>query len=251
MRSAPDRSVDRNETARRQRRKRRPRTQGERTMRRNALVFSLLLCAPLAAAQPPRVSPVTDARLENPEPRNWLMYLRTYDSWSYSPLVRINTRNVATLVPDWSSANGTGEGHQAPPIVNDGIMYVTTPFNQVLAFEAATGELLWRWRHQLPPDIRMGHPTNRGVALYGDKVFTATSDAKVVALDAATGRVVWERAVEDYNRGYYMTLAPLAARGKVMVGVSGGERGIRGFVVALDAETGEEVWKTYTIPAPG
>src|SRR5690606_17120539 len=89
------------------------------------------------------------------------------------------------------------------------------------------------------------------VALYGDKVFTATSDAKVVALDAATGRVVWERAVEDYNRGYYMTLAPLAARGKVMVGVSGGERGIRGFVVALDAETGEEVWKTYTIPAPG
>jgi len=97
----------------------------------------------------------------------------------------------------------------------------------------------------------MGHPTNRGVALYGDKVYMATSDAKVVALDARTGAVVWDKAVEDYNGGYYMTLAPLAARGKIMVGVSGGERGIRGFVAALDAETGEQVWKTFTVPAPG
>ena len=116
-------------------------------------------------------------------------------------------------------------------------MFVTTPFNQVLAFDAESGELLWRYRRQMPPDIRMGHPTNRGVALYGDKVYMATSDAKVVALDAKTGNVVWDVAVEDYNGGYYMTLAPLAARGKIMVGVSGGERGIRGFVVALDAET--------------
>jgi alcohol dehydrogenase (cytochrome c) len=85
----------------------------------------------------------------------------------------------------------------------------------------------------------------------GDKVYMATSDAKVVALDAKTGAVVWDKAVEDYNGGYYMTLAPLAARGKIMVGVSGGERGIRGFVIALDATTGEQVWKTYTIPGPG
>jgi alcohol dehydrogenase (cytochrome c) len=103
----------------------------------------------------------------------------------------------------------------------------------------------------MPRDIRMGHPTNRGVALYGDKVYMATSDAKVVALDARTGEVAWEVAVEDYNGGYYMTLAPLAARGKIMVGVSGGERGIRGFVVALDAESGAEAWKTFTVPAPG
>ena len=103
----------------------------------------------------------------------------------------------------------------------------------------------------MPADIRMGHPTNRGVALYGDKVYTATSDARVVALDAKTGKVVWNKAVENYNSGYYMTIAPLAARGKIMVGVSGGERGIRGFVVALDANTGEQVWKTYTVPAPG
>jgi alcohol dehydrogenase (cytochrome c) len=103
----------------------------------------------------------------------------------------------------------------------------------------------------MPADIRMGHPTNRGVALYGDNVYTATSDARVVALDAKTGKVVWNKVVENYNNGYYMTIAPLAARGRIMVGVSGGERGIRGFVVALDASTGEQVWKTYTVPAPG
>ena len=195
--------------------------------------------------------PVTDERLTKPADADWLMYLRTYDSWSYSPLDSINTRNVGNLVPVWTMSTGASEGHQAPPIVNAGVMFITTPFNQVFALDAKTGELFWRYRRQLPADLRMGHPTNRGVALYGDKVYTATSDAKVVALAAATGEVVWEKAVEDYNGGYYMTLAPLAAEGKIMVGVSGGERGIRGFVVALDAETGEEVWKTYTIPGPG
>src|SRR5690606_28614165 len=133
----------------------------------------------------------------------------------------------------------------------DGIMYVTTPLNTVLAIDAATGEGLWQYRRQLPFDISLMHPTNRGVALYGDKVYMATSDAHVVALDARTGAEVWATPVEDYRTGYYMTMAPLAAKGRIMVGVSGGERGIRGFVTALDADTGEEVWKTYTIPAPG
>jgi alcohol dehydrogenase (cytochrome c) len=223
----------------------------DRTLR-SALAPLALLVSFAATAQPAReYSAVTDARLVSPEARNWLMYRRTYDSWGYSPLDKITTRNVARLVPVWSASTGTTEGHQAPPIVNDGIMFVTTPFNQVLAFEATSGELLWRYRRQMPPDIRMGHPTNRGVALYGDKVYMATSDAKVVALDAKSGSVVWDVAVEDYNGGYYMTLAPLAVRGKIMVGVSGGERGIRGFVVALDAETGKQAWKTYTIPGPG
>jgi len=221
-------------------------------MTRCALAPLALLASFAAAAQPAReYSAVTDARLVSPEARNWLMYRRTYDSWGYSPLDKITARNVANLVPVWSASTGTTEGHQSPPIVNDGVMFVTTPFNQVLAFDAKSGDLLWRYRRQMPPDIRMGHPTNRGVALYGDKVYMATSDAKVVALDAKTGNVVWDVAVEDYNGGYYMTLAPLAARGKIMVGVSGGERGIRGFVVALDAQTGKQAWKTYTIPGPG
>jgi alcohol dehydrogenase (cytochrome c) len=222
------------------------------TMAGAAALLALLSFTAASAAEPGRdYSAVTDARLKSPEPGNWLMYRRTYDSWGYSPLDKINARNVQELVPVWSASTGTTEGHQAPPIVNDGTMFVTTPFNQVLAFDAATGELLWRYQRRMPPDIRMGHPTNRGVALYADKVYMATSDAKVVALDARTGRVVWDKAVEDYNGGYYMTMAPLAAGGKIMVGVSGGERGIRGFVVALDAESGKEVWKTYTIPGPG
>ena len=196
-------------------------------------------------------SVVTDERLRNPEPENWLMFRRTYDGWGYSPLEQINTSNVDELVPVWSVSTGITEGHQSPPIVNDGVMFVTTPMNQVHAIDAASGDVIWSYRRQLPFDLRLMHPTNRGVALYGDKVFMATSDANLIALDAATGEVVWEKAVEDYNGGYYMTMAPLPVHGNVIVGVSGGELGIRGFVTALNTETGEEVWKTYTIPGPG
>ncbi|MGD8324687.1 MAG: PQQ-dependent dehydrogenase, methanol/ethanol family [Gammaproteobacteria bacterium] len=198
-----------------------------------------------------RYSEVTDERLRNPEPGNWLMFRRTYDGWGYSPLDQINTRNVDELVAVWSVSTGITEGHQSPPIVNDGLMFVTTPMNQVHAIEAASGDVVWTYRRQMPFDLRLMHPTNRGVALYGDKVFMATSDAKLVALAADTGTVIWETAVEDYNGGYYITMAPLAAHGRIMVGVSGGELGIRGFVAAFDAETGEQIWKTYTIPGPG
>ena len=196
-------------------------------------------------------SPVTDERLLNPEPDNWLMYRGTYDSHGYSPLDQINTKNVAGLKPVWSFSTGLREGHQAPPVVNNGAMFITTPNNHVLALDAGSGELLWRYQRELPEDLAQMHPTNRGVGLYGNLVFMATADCFVVALDATTGEVVWETEVEDYGGGYYMTLAPLVAAGKVMVGVSGGEWGIRGFVTALDAQTGEAVWKTYTIPAPG
>ncbi|MFT5320568.1 MAG: alcohol dehydrogenase (cytochrome c) [Pseudohongiellaceae bacterium] len=194
---------------------------------------------------------VTDARLQNPEAENWLMFRRTYDGWGYSPLDDIDTGNVRNLKPVWSLSTGLTEGHQSPPIVNNGIMYITTPLNHVLAIDAASGDGLWEYSRQMPFDISLIHPTNRGVALYGDKLYMATSDASVVALDAMTGEVVWEKAVANYRNGYYMTLAPLAAQGKIMVGVSGGERGIRGFITALDAESGDELWKTYTIPGPG
>lgn len=196
-------------------------------------------------------SSVSSERLLNPEPENWLLYRRTYDGMGYSPLDQIDTDNVSNLVPAWTFATGITEGHQAPPIVNDGVMFITTPGAQVIALDARTGEQIWRYRRQLPFDLMQFHPTNRGVALYEDRVFVATVDAFVVALDARTGEIVWETAVEDYRRGYYMTIAPLVVAGNVMVGVSGGELGIRGFVTALNAHTGEEAWKTYTIPAPG
>ena len=193
---------------------------------------------------------VTDERLQNPEDGNWLMFRRTYDGWGYSPLDDINTRNVDELKVAWTLSTGVTEGHQSPPIVNDGIMYITTPLNLVYAIDATNGNVIWQYRRTLPFDLSLMHPTNRGVALYGDKVYMATSDAMLVALDARTGALVWEKAIEDYRTGYYITMAPLAAKGKIMVGVSGGERGIRGFISALDSETGEQVWKTWTVPAP-
>jgi len=194
---------------------------------------------------------VTDDRLSNPEPENWLMYRGTYDSHGFSPLDEINSRNVKKLKPLWTLSTGMREGHQSPPIVNDGYLFITTPHNHVMAVNAVTGDLLWRYVRELPEDQVQMHPTNRGVALYDDLVLMATADCYVVALDAKTGEVVWETLIENYESGYYMTLSPLVASGKVMVGVSGGEFGIRGFVEALDAKTGEKAWKTYTIPAPG
>ena len=214
-------------------------------------VLSAVLVGVAATGFAAEYSPVTDERLLSPEPENWLMYRGTYDSQGYSPLDQINTENVAGLKPAWSFSTGMREGHQAPPVVNNGFMFVTTPNNHLLALDAETGEQLWRYERELPGDLQQMHPTNRGVGLYGNLVYMATADCFVVALDATTGEVVWETEIEDYGAGYYMTLAPLVAAGKVMVGVSGGEWGIRGFVAALDSQTGDAVWKTYTIPAPG
>jgi alcohol dehydrogenase (cytochrome c) len=198
-----------------------------------------------------RYSPVTDQRLRNVEPHNWLMYRRTYDGQGYSPLDQINASNVQDLVPVWTFSTGVNEGHQAPPIVNDGIMFITTPQAQVIALDAKTGDVIWRYKRDLPEDLFQLHPTNRGVALYGDKVYVATVDCFLVALDAKTGKELWAKQVEDYQKGHYMTLAPLAARGKIMVGGSGGEYGVRGYVAAYDAETGNQAWRTFTVPGPG
>jgi alcohol dehydrogenase (cytochrome c) len=194
--------------------------------------------------------PVTEERLVRPDPGDWLMYRRTYNGWGYSPLAQITAANVANLVPVWSFSTGLRPGHESPPLVNGHLMFVTTPRNNVLALDARTGELVWRYVRQLPDGLTHGHPTNRGAALYEDKVYLATVDAHVVALDAVTGDVVWDKAVEDPGLGYYITMAPLVVKGKVMVGVSGGERGIRGFVAALDAGSGTEIWKAYSIPSP-
>ena len=154
--------------------------------------------------------PVTDSRLANPEPGNWLHYRGNYAGWGYSPLEKINSRNVGKLKLAWSMATGQTEGHQSPPIVNNGYMYVTTPGAQVIALDAVSGAELWRWKKELPADLMQLHPTNRGVALYGDKVYVATVDAYLVALDARTGKVAWQTAVGDSQALQYITLAPLA-----------------------------------------
>ena len=202
-------------------------------------------------AQETTYTPVTDERLRSPDADDWLMYRGTYDSWGYSALDQITTANVTDLVPVWSLSTGVTSGHQSPPIVNDGIMFVTTPDAQVIAIDARTGDQMWRYQRQMPEGVVRSHRTNRGVGLYDDKVFFTTHDAVVQALDAMTGELVWETSVADYRAGYYMTMAPLVASGKVMVGASGGERGIRGFVAAYDPDTGAEVWRSHTVPGPG
>ena len=218
------------------------------------LVASLVVVVPAlvsAQAATDSYSNVTDARLINPEERNWLSYRGNLEGWGFSTLDEITVDNVANLEPVWTFSTGVLGGHESPPIVNDGVMFVTTPGNLLYAIDAASGDLLWRYQHDLPQTYIAFHRTNRGVALYGDKVYMATLDARVVALDAATGEKIWDTAVQDNNFGYYITTAPLAINGKIMVGTSGGELGIRGFVVALDSETGEEAWRTYTVPGPG
>ena len=195
--------------------------------------------------------PVTAERLRKPDDQDWLMIRRTYDGWGFSPLSDITPANVQRLKPAWVFSTGEARVHQAAPLVNGGVMFVTSPNNQVIAIDVKSGNLLWRYRRPLETGMNVPHQTNRGVALYGDRVFFAAGEAVLVALDARTGREVWTSVVADNKAGYYTTLAPLVAGGVVMVGASGGEFGIRGFVAGFDVETGKEKWRTYTVPAPG
>jgi alcohol dehydrogenase (cytochrome c) len=210
-------------------------------------------------AQPPPAPPpavlqnypvVTAQRLKQPADSEWLMVRRTYDGWGYSPLDQINTSNVARLQPVWTLSTGMNNGHEAAPIVNGGVMFVSTPYNQVIALDAKSGAVLWRYRSPAATSVR-GKPVSRGVALYGDKIFTVLTEAVLVALDAKTGKEVWRTTVGNNAVGEYMTAPPLVADGKLVTGISGGDGANRGFVAAYDPETGRELWKTYTTPSPG
>jgi len=196
-------------------------------------------------------TPVTEQQLRAPADGDWLMIRRTYDGWGYSPLDQITPANVSRLEPAWVFSTGVRSGHEAAPVVSNGVMFVSTPTHQVLAIDAKTGRILWRFIKEVAENVVAPHPTSRGVALLGDKVFFAANDAVLVALNARTGMGAWRTTVADNKSGYYMTLAPLVAGGKVMVGASGGEMGVRGFVAAYDPDTGKELWRTYTVPAPG
>ncbi|HEY7387510.1 MAG TPA: PQQ-dependent dehydrogenase, methanol/ethanol family [Bryobacteraceae bacterium] len=212
--------------------------------------------APAASGPPiPAVlqnyQPVTPERLKNPEDGNWLMIRRTYDGWGYSPLTQITPDNAGRLRPVWVFSTGEPKVHEAAPIVNNGVMFVSTPNDQVIAIDAKSGNLLWRYRRIRPEGSSVPHDTSRGVALYRDKVIFAAGEAVLVALDAKSGKEVWTTTVADNKSGYYTSLAPLVAGNKIMLGASGGEFGIRGFVAAFDADTGKELWRTYTVPAPG
>ena len=194
---------------------------------------------------------VTDTRLEHPDAGDWLMYRRTYDGWGYSPLKQITKANIQKLSLAWSMSTDLLGAHETTAIVNQGRMFITTPQNNIIAIDAKTGKQLWRYARKYSEGLVQLHPTNRGVALYGNNVYMATTDCALVALDAATGNEVWTIQIDDNSRtGCYSTLAPLAVRGKIILGYSGGEVGVRGSINAFDALTGKRTWKTYTVPAP-
>jgi alcohol dehydrogenase (cytochrome c) len=209
--------------------------------------------------QPPPAAPssllqnypsVTADRLKRPADAEWLMVRRTYDGWGYSPLDQINAGNVKRLRPVWVMSTGMNDGQEAAPVVNGGVMFVSTSFNQVIALDAKAGTVLWRYRSPVPTNSR-GKPVSRGVALYGGKVFFALREAVLVALDAKSGEEIWRTPIGDNARGEYMTAPPLVADGKLVAGVSGGDGPNRGFIAAFDPDTGKQLWKTYTIPSPG
>ncbi|MGW0827855.1 PQQ-dependent dehydrogenase, methanol/ethanol family [Streptomyces sp. NPDC002845] len=194
------------------------------------------------------------------EPHNWLTYYGTYDGRRYSALDRINTGNVRGLRPAWVFQCGAYGLHagcstyafEAAPIVVDGVMYLSGWDGWIFAVDAGTGQCLWQYQHAIPFDVSLccGN-VNRGVAVAKGKVFAATLNAHVIALDAATGEMVWDVTHGDVRAAESATVAPLVVKNLVVVGSSGGEFGVRGHLDAYDIDTGERVWRTYTVPRPG
>jgi len=200
------------------------------------------------------VAQVTPERLNNAakEPQNWLMYSGEYNGRRFSSLDQVNTKNAAQLVPKWAYQTMAGGKFETTPLVVDGVLYGTGQDDRAFALDARTGRPIWQYQRALPDDIRpcCGR-VNRGLAILGDKLFMGTLDSHVLALDSKTGNILWDVAAVDYTKGYSFTLAPLVIKNLVLVGISGGEYGIRGFIDAYDAVTGERKWRFYTVAAPG
>ena len=202
----------------------------------------------------PAFSPISWERLVNAdqEPENWLMYSGTLDSQRYSLLDEINVDNIDQLEMKWAYQIPVIDRAETVPLVVDGIMFITEAPSNVVAVDAATGRQYWRYDHELPDDLRIccGR-NNRGVAILGETLFMSTLDAHLVAIDARTGNLLWDAEVAEHSSGYSKTAAPMIVKDKVVTGIAGGEFGIRGFIDAYDAATGELAWRAYTIPGPG
>ena len=214
----------------------------------SALIFGLVAACSVSAQVP--FSRILRAEKE---PGQWLTYSGSYNSQRFSRLDEITPANVADLRTVWVYQFAEGGHIETTPLVVDDVMYVTEPPATVSALDIHTGRRLWTWRREMPDDLTLigFGPVNRGVAILDDTVFVGTLDCHLVALDARSGAVRWEMKVAENRTGHSITMAPLALDGKVVVGISGGEAGIRGFLDAYDAKTGERAWRFYTIPAPG
>jgi len=230
-------------------------------VKRLPFILAAAASVPLVAAQEPSptieatptFSPVTWERLLNAadEPQNWLMYSGTLDSQRHSGLDLVHAANVADLELKWAYQIPQIERAETTPLVVDGVMFVTEAPSNVVALHAATGRPFWRYDHVLPDDLRLccGR-NNRGVAILGETLFMSTLDAHLVAIDARSGNLLWDREVAEHSSGYSKTSAPLIVKDQVVTGIAGGEYGIRGFLDSYDAETGELRWRTWTVPGP-
>ena len=230
------------------------------TSTRLTIFVALATTAAHAAAQPPAggestavFSPVTWERLVNAadEPQNWLMYNGTLDSKRFSQLDQIDVSNVTNLKLKWAHHIPQLDRAETTPLVVDGVMFITESPSNVVAVDAVTGRPFWRYDHPLPDDLRVccGR-NNRGVAILGETLYMSTLDAHLVAIDGRSGSLRWNQEVADHRSGYSKTAAPLIVKDRIVTGIAGGEYGIRGFLDAYDADTGEREWRTYTIPGP-
>jgi alcohol dehydrogenase (cytochrome c) len=199
-------------------------------------------------------APVTYDRLSNAakEPQNYLTYGGDYFSSRFSPLTQITPANAKNLSLSWVYQSAVSGSWESTPLVVDSIMYVTQRPNDVVALDAATGRVFWIYHYNNDPKVTVCcGANNRGLAIMGDTLYMGTLDAHLVAIDTKSGHPLWKSDVADSKAGYSLTMAPLAVKDEVIVGVGGGEYGIRGFIAAFDAKTGKQRWKFYTIPAPG
>jgi alcohol dehydrogenase (cytochrome c) len=185
----------------------------------------------------------------------WLTYGRDYRHWRYSPLAEITPDNAAKLSPVWSmSTGGQFGGLESTPLFRDGVLYFSADYARVFAVDAKSGNIVWFYE----PEYEQGltamlccGPIHRGLALKDDMVFVARLDAKLVALNQADGKVVWEAKIDEWKNGVTTNSAPLVVKDHVIIGVSGGEYGVRGYIKSFNAKTGALEWQTFTIPAPG
>src|SRR6516225_6524027 len=201
------------------------------------------------------VSPVPFERIlrANQTPQDWLTYSGNLNSQRHSGLTQISPENARDLTLKWVFQSRSLDKHEVTPLVVDGVMYTIQSPNDIFALDAATGKTIWQYSHKPAEGTRnpcCGNLT-RGVAILGDKLFLAGLDAKMIALEAKTGKELWNVQIADYKQQYAMTVAPIVVKDKVITGVAGGEHGVRGFLAAYDANTGKEAWRFYTVPGPG
>jgi alcohol dehydrogenase (cytochrome c) len=227
-----------------------------------SLLPALLLAGTAAMAQAPQapnpvaaMTAVTDAMLRDPPASDWLMWRRTYNGWGYSPLDQINKDNVKDLRPAWTWSMTPG-ATETTPIVHDGVLFIFNWADKVQALNAATGDLIWEYKRELPEKLLADNPNvlaKRNMAIYDDKLIVATSDAHIIALDAKSGKIAWDHATADWTKGWRYTGGPFIVNGKVIQGMTGCGNAEPGgcFITGHDIKTGAELWRVNTIAHPG